>query len=309
MRYKELKNNIIGIYKINFPNNKVYIGLSKDVKRRVREHFWGTKKTLCDIALKKYFNDINDFEIELLEIFKNIDYKKLSERESYYIAKYKSNNKEFGYNLTEGGLPSETVKGLPWKKLNIIQIKEIHTKLLNNCSNIELSKEYGVVPDIIGKINQGKYLKLEGYTYPLRDNHTRKSTTGLKNHNSPPLEKIEEIYNLLKTGKYTYNEIAKKVGMSYTHIANFNLGKLSYCNELSYSYPIQKKIKGRRIPLTKQEGLQIINLLKENKLTQKEIGILYECSYQSISRINNGNLFKQDNENYPIRKSYPKKSK
>lgn len=43
MRYKDLTDEIIGIYKIDFPNNKTYIGLSKDVRRRIREHFWGIK--------------------------------------------------------------------------------------------------------------------------------------------------------------------------------------------------------------------------------------------------------------------------
>lgn len=80
--------------------------------------------------------------------------------------------------------------------------------------------------------------------------------------------------------------------MSYTYVANINLGKLSYCDELPYTYPIQNKCKGRRIPLTENEAKEIIQLLKENQLTQKEIGALYGSSYQSISRINNGNLFK-----------------
>ena len=114
---------------------------------------------------------------------------------------------------------------------------------------------------------------------------------------------------LLKQEQYTYQEIAKLTNMSYTYVANINLGKISYCNELPYTYPIQIKHNGRRNPLNEQEALEIIQLLKENQLTQKEIGAIYGSSYQSISRINNGNLYKQDNENYPIRKGYPRKSK
>ena len=114
---------------------------------------------------------------------------------------------------------------------------------------------------------------------------------------------------ILKQEKYTYQEIAKLTNMSYTYVANINLGKISYCNELPYTYPIQIKHNGRRNPLNEQEALEIIQLLKENQLTQKEIGAIYGSSYQSISRINNGNLYKQDNENYPIRKGYPRKSK
>jgi DNA-directed RNA polymerase specialized sigma subunit len=123
------------------------------------------------------------------------------------------------------------------------------------------------------------------------------------------LEKIQEVCELLKQENYTYQEIANITGMSYTYVANINLGKLSYCNELPYNFPIQNKHNGRRNPLNKQEALEIIQLLKENQLTQKEIGTIYGCSYKSISRINNGNLYRQDNENYPIRKGYPRKTK
>lgn len=31
-------NNISGIYLISFPNGKIYIGLSNNIKRRIKEH-------------------------------------------------------------------------------------------------------------------------------------------------------------------------------------------------------------------------------------------------------------------------------
>lgn len=31
-------NNINGIYLISFPNGKIYIGLSNNIKRRIKEH-------------------------------------------------------------------------------------------------------------------------------------------------------------------------------------------------------------------------------------------------------------------------------
>ena len=40
MIYKinELKNNMCGIYKINYKNKKCYIGQSKNIRRRIYEH-------------------------------------------------------------------------------------------------------------------------------------------------------------------------------------------------------------------------------------------------------------------------------
>lgn len=309
MRYKDLTDGIIGIYKIDFPNNKIYIGLSKDIRRRIREHFWGIKQNACDLALKKYYKDINDFEITILEQYPSVDYNILSKAEIKWIEYYHSNDRELGYNLTSGGLPYFSTKGAPWSKITYEDLEVIYQRLMNGETNAEIAKDYNVVPEIIGQINQGHKYKNDNFDYPLRDNSIRKSQQGLKNHNAPDIEKIIEVCELLKLGQFTYQQIAEKTNMSYTYVANINLGKLSYCDKLPYTYPIQSKCKGRRIPLTENEAKEIIQLLKENQLTQKEIGTLYGSSYQSISRINNGNLFKQANEQYPIRKGYPKKSK
>ena len=55
MKYEELKNGIIGIYKIVFPNKKIYIGLSNNIKRRIREHWVDARRNrmVCHFALKK----------------------------------------------------------------------------------------------------------------------------------------------------------------------------------------------------------------------------------------------------------------
>lgn len=97
----ELPFGLIGIYKITFPNNKIYIGLSNDIKRRMNEHNTFSKaKTPCDLAIKKYGKIAT---IDILETYKTIDRKFLEERESYWIKYYHSNDKKIGYNLTEGG--------------------------------------------------------------------------------------------------------------------------------------------------------------------------------------------------------------
>lgn len=95
---KDLERNISGIYKINYPNGKCYIGLSVDIKRRIWEHNSPTKaKMPCDLAIQKY-GKIE--EIEILEICAE---DKLNERERYWINYYDSTNRDRGYNLTKGG--------------------------------------------------------------------------------------------------------------------------------------------------------------------------------------------------------------
>lgn len=93
----------IGIYKItNKINNKVYIGQSKNISRRWREHKRHYKNknnsSVLYKAIRKY--GLENFLFEIIEL---CDESKLDELEIKYIANYKSNNKNYGYNLTEGG--------------------------------------------------------------------------------------------------------------------------------------------------------------------------------------------------------------
>lgn len=99
VKVKDLKPNMMGIYKINFLNGKSYIGLSIDIKRRMAEHNSPSEdKTPCDKAINKYGKIT---EVEILEFIN--DKNLLQERERYWISYYQTNNKEKGYNLTDGG--------------------------------------------------------------------------------------------------------------------------------------------------------------------------------------------------------------
>ena len=99
-KVEELQPNMACIYKINYPNNKIYIGCTIDLKRRIKEHNFNSHKKLqpCDLAIKKHGKII---EIEVLEFINNLS--EMENRERYWINFYNSNNKQIGYNLTKGG--------------------------------------------------------------------------------------------------------------------------------------------------------------------------------------------------------------
>lgn len=89
------------IYKINFPNNKVYIGQTNNLKKRILEHL-GEARRGADSkiyrAIRKYNISKDDFE----EIESNIETQELADlREIYWIEFYDSYNN--GYNSTKGG--------------------------------------------------------------------------------------------------------------------------------------------------------------------------------------------------------------
>lgn len=109
------KNNIIAtIYCfINKINNKIYIGKTISYNYLNR---WSTHKTAhggCKYfysAIKKYgWDSFDRYVLYQSEIFLNTKKNKkflldiANEKEKYYIALYKSNNYNYGYNLTTGG--------------------------------------------------------------------------------------------------------------------------------------------------------------------------------------------------------------
>ena len=90
-----------GIYKITFPNNKIYIGLSNNIYRRMLEHNTDFRNNLpIEKAIQKY-GKITEFEI--LELIPSENRKLMIERKKYWINFYNSTNKDVGYNISNGG--------------------------------------------------------------------------------------------------------------------------------------------------------------------------------------------------------------
>ncbi len=100
------KYSISGIYAIrNIITNKLYIGKSKDIYKRLHQHLSDIKHDHRNHnenpyllkAFKKYSKE--NFECIILEIFNTLNEKQFSERELYWIDKYNTINRQFGYNL------------------------------------------------------------------------------------------------------------------------------------------------------------------------------------------------------------------
>lgn len=152
-----------GIYMFqNIHNGKVYIGQSKYLHSRYREHkselMHGTHhNSYLQRAVKAHGFD--SFEYSILE---RCPVEDLNSREAYYIDLYNARNRAHGYNIREAGnesdLPAETVEKIRLSnrghnnKLTVNNVEEIKLARLRGKKCYELAQEYKVTISTINKI-------------------------------------------------------------------------------------------------------------------------------------------------------------
>lgn len=106
-----MENQQFIVYKhTNKLNGKIYIGLTKNIKRRwIGKGQAYSGSPLFFKALQKY--GWENFEHEIL--FENLSEEEAKKKETELIIEYRSNQSKYGYNLTLGGecnIPNEEVK-------------------------------------------------------------------------------------------------------------------------------------------------------------------------------------------------------
>lgn len=163
------------IYKhTNIINNKVYIGLTSLslVKRCGSNGNNYSHSTYFYSAILKY--GWNNFSHEILE--ENLTKQEAEEREKYYIQLYKSNNKEFGYNLTSGGELGKTYSSFVREKMSLkkkgVPLSEEHRKHISEATKGKNNSNYGkhCSEETKEKIRKTKYKPIQcvetGKIYP-----------------------------------------------------------------------------------------------------------------------------------------------
>ena len=288
-----------GVYMIIFPNNKRYIGISNNIRRRMNEHNVDFRNNLpIESAIQKY-GKINNFI--LLEEIEAENRQLMREREKYWIAKYHSNNKEFGYNVSEGGDGAEIGSKNPQAKFTEEQIQQIY-KDLKDCKETmtDIARKYNIDLSSLSYINNGKTYFHSSEIYPIR-NGFQKIKKGIENHNSKFDEAIlNKIFSLLKENNLTMKAIANEFNVAESAIHNINNGT-TYIRE-NETYPLRKSKTGSKKLSESQVQLIIEQLRKESKKSMCKIAEDFNVSAKTISAINCGTIYKQKNENYPIRK-------
>ena len=243
------KNILSGIYKITFPNGKCYIGLSNNIRKRIWKHNHDDYKLgrVVGNAIHKY-GEIKEFEV-LEEIpAKNRDL--MNKRERYWINYYHSNDRKFGYNMTEGGDGGNTGSGVnnPNATLNQKQLNDILFLLENKKekSMIEIAEQFSVRPQLIYSINNGRAYIQKGKNYPIRDKKEGNKIllTGTKSSSAKLNDRqLLEIIDLIQNSDLSFTAISKKYSISNSTIGLINKGTRYHNNNLIYPLRDKQKIK------------------------------------------------------------------
>lgn len=93
-----LEKGVSCVYKITYPNNKVYVGCSKDLRRRMWEHNGTKNKTFNDSAIEE-FGKVEEVEV----LYTSDDVDELERVESYWIERLDATNPDKGYNVSGYG--------------------------------------------------------------------------------------------------------------------------------------------------------------------------------------------------------------
>ena len=291
-----------GVYKITFPNGKIYIGISNNMYRRMLEHNTDFRNNLpIENAIKKY-GKITQFEI--LEIINPKDRDTMRQREKYWISYFNSNNKNFGYNVSEGGDGAGIGSNNHEAKFTEEEIQAVYYELKNNLDlSLEfISKKYGINISTLSRINNGLTYYHSNVEYPIRSpKNCKKRISGTKSASSyiDDEKLLRIVFSLKNEQEKTMKELAKYYNVSSTIIQNINLGKTYHNDKLTY--PLRKPKRGSK-KLSQSQVEEIIFLIKNNpEKSLAAIGRELNISSKTISGINCGIIYKQHTEQYPIR--------
>jgi len=312
----------MGVYKIiNIIDNKVYVGGTSGLNQRKSCHFSELKRNIHkNHKLQDAYNlyGVDNFRFEIIEFVD--DKVTLGEREEYWIQQLRSNIDEHGYNiriradLNTGLKASEETK----KKISINRTGK-GTGKKNHCAEtIKLKSEMCKAQNLSQyhteetEARRLKTLRLQHCDIPIPERHKE----AISIHNSGELngfskltdDKVLEILILRRDTKASIKSMEEQFNVSDKTIYKILSGKswihitIPFIDKYG---PLQNKYvmkKSRSSKITENQAMEIIEILRERKATQKQLAEKYGVSKSCITDIARNvtwrNLSREKQEEY-----------
>lgn len=226
------------------PSQKKYIGITKQNPKARWSNGNGYKgNCYFTYAIQKYgwnnFKHIILFEVDTLQEAK--------QKEIELIAKFQSDNRKYGYNITKGGDPCnkglttqerktrQAIAAVRWKEKNIEQYRETHRRY----ENTKKRKDYKNQLNRTATRRQHRTEYMKQYREANKDkvreiNHK----SYRKNHPVNLQKKKVYVYSKEMQLLYTFNslkEAAEVLGYHRNNVSNFLRGKKN-CRKYIFKY-------------------------------------------------------------------------
>ena len=274
---------MIGIYKIeNKINGKVYIGQSINIKIRWQQH---KREANCNRrnaplynALRKY--GLDNFTFEVLE---ECSQELLNEKEIFWIAHYKSNDRDFGYNVLAGG-----------QNGGILYPNEWFYELWDAGFTVgEIIKELDVS-------NTTVQSKLEGYKdYNARASHSRGAIKAIKEGKIKPGIHIREIYPVYQyslLGDYIQEFESPSVAASFFSNSKNNSDNITHAvngiSKTAYGFQWRKEKLEKIAPVSSPSG-KLVECINTKQLFPSTVEAAKWAHIKSRSNITDSCLGKR----------------
>jgi group I intron endonuclease len=283
-----------GIYKItNKVNGKIYIGSTKNIKRRWKNHLNYLRRNAhpnnyLQNAWNKYGEE--NFEFEIIEF---VEEEKLLEREQYWIDKLNATDKKIGYNIAlfagspmKGRKHTEETLNKVSKASRYWHIKNKGTekynsylqKLSNSLKGHIVSNE---TRQKISKANKGKLVGERNPFFGKR--HDKDTIIKLSlNRSKLTVKQIKEVKILLNEGeKVTY--LAELFNTHHGNIIDIREGKKYDWIDVEDDFEVSKETRCKLLNIKRLK--EIKNKGFENEEQIKKIKKLIHIEKQKIAYI------------------------
>ena len=276
----------------NYINSKVYIGQAVDPQKRFDGHIHNSmarsERSAIDSAIKKY--GAENFYYEILEE-KTADY---NESEKYWIRFFNSISPN-GYNILAGGEDPPVRRGIEnnRSKFSKADIPQIHRLLRNPAVTImDIASAYGVSPNTIKNVNNGRTHRMDKIQYPIRDFRCSGEHGNMLSSNT-----INAIICDLLFTDLSMRKIALKYRANDTQVKEINDGSVAAYKRGWMIYPLRESSR-----VSKEKASKIQKQLLEGILSKQQIAHQNGVSYSVVSNINSGRCFLNENLVYPLKK-------